>query len=195
MFDRWPNLASAYGRFPDFSQKARLPDGKSVAFTELFIMRITVAGTVQVFHLIPFYVAMDHRDITICGCKGIHFPDNMQEKRREYLKIDLPTMSKTVSSAQPGHCCVTILMLVFFCCCVYFSQLLQRYAFISVPANKMPKTQRFQPPNFDPDFARKSSKGDLKEIQGEMLKEIRIIRIIILTIRHRIVQNIPEIWR
>lgn len=42
-------------------------------------MRITVAGTVQAFHLIPFYATVEHRNITICGCKGIHFFYNTQE--------------------------------------------------------------------------------------------------------------------
>jgi hypothetical protein len=53
--------------FLAFSEKSAFPSLQTVAFAGFPIMEITVAGTAQVLHLIPFYAVMEHQDITIRG--------------------------------------------------------------------------------------------------------------------------------
>jgi hypothetical protein len=59
--------------FLAFSEKSAFPSLQTVAFVGFPIMEITVAGTAQVLHLIPFYALMEHQDITIRGAKVQHF--------------------------------------------------------------------------------------------------------------------------
>ena len=72
------------GRFPGSPRKVCLPkhifhtQSGSVALTRLSIMRMTVAGTAQDLHLIPFSckdeTPMHHQ----FGCKGTQYFKNMQ---------------------------------------------------------------------------------------------------------------------
>ena len=50
--------------FLTFSWKLAFPTFRQWLLVEFPIMEITVAGTVQVFHLIPFYAKVEHLSIT-----------------------------------------------------------------------------------------------------------------------------------
>jgi hypothetical protein len=63
--------ALAIGRFPGSPQKVCLPDC-SVALDRLFTKRITVAGTAQVFNLIPFSCTDETPMHHQFGCKDTH---------------------------------------------------------------------------------------------------------------------------
>ena len=65
------------GRFPGSLRKVRLPELTQWLVCGLFLMEMTVAGTAQDLHLIPFYAAMEHRGITNSAAK-LHIKSEKQ---------------------------------------------------------------------------------------------------------------------